>query len=60
MALSAKDWATECARQQLRIQTLEELRYRVYMRLQCADVPRDPWHEEVSTMLDRGDEHGKT
>ena len=24
---------------------------RAYMRLQCADVPRDPWHWEVCRML---------
>lgn len=24
---------------------------RVYMRLQCADVPRDPWHWEVCSIL---------
>lgn len=30
---------------------LEALRDRVYLRLQCADVPRDPWHWEVSAML---------
>jgi len=24
---------------------------RAYMRLQCADVPRDPWHWEVCEIL---------
>ncbi len=41
----------EVAERDQRIRELEELRDRVYMRLQCADVPRDPWHWEVSTML---------
>lgn len=27
---------------------------RAYMRLQCADVPRDPWHWEVCAMLNGG------
>lgn len=30
---------------------LEDLCARAYMRLQCADVPREPWHQEVSQML---------
>jgi len=29
----------------------EETIARAYMRLQCADVPRGPWHWEVSQML---------
>ena len=33
------------------LDTLEENRARAYMRLQCADVPRDPWHWEVSEIL---------
>lgn len=28
-----------------------ETMHRVYLRLQCADVPRAPWHEEVSEWL---------
>lgn len=30
---------------------VEQLLARAYNRLQCADVPRDPWHWEVSGML---------
>ena len=29
-----------------------EVTARCYMRLQCADVPREPWHWEVCTTLD--------
>ena len=31
---------------------LREVIARCYMRLQCADVPREPWHWEVCTTLD--------
>jgi len=33
------------------IEQLDDLMARAYLRLQCADVPRDPWHWEVSKML---------
>lgn len=33
-----------------------EIRARALMRLQCADVPREPWHEEVCEIL-RTDAH---
>jgi hypothetical protein len=29
----------------------EQIIARAYMRLQCADVPREPWHWEVCTIL---------
>jgi hypothetical protein len=35
----------------VRIRELEELCARAYMRLQNADVPRDPWHWEVCGIL---------
>lgn len=34
------------------VQRLQEIIARCYMRLQCADVPREPWHWEVCTTLD--------
>lgn len=33
------------------IQRLQEVIARCYMRLQCADVPREPWHWEVCATL---------
>jgi len=34
------------------MEQLQQVIARCYMRLQCADVPREPWHWEVCTTLD--------
>ena len=44
----------ENERLQVLIKGLAETMSRVYCRLQCADVPRDPWQNEVSVWLIHG------